>query len=244
MFWWLLVSLFGLISAFRTTICVCERENCGERGKNFAVIGAILLSLLVSFVLRTHVMAQFLCTMFIFLTPMIISQGQQLHRRHYLGTNFVSILDEIILEMRMGRSFRESFQKSSLGQPKWVRKLFDELLTAFVLRQAISAREIDDGMIADLREVFLSSLKQLDRLRSLRRRLKIERDFRQKSRKALVQVRMQSLILSLLFVPLLIYQLLNRAWAEQKIIVIVAITLFISGAWWIIWAGRRYQWKI
>lgn len=244
MFWWLLVSLFGLISAFRTTICVCERENCGESTKNFAVIGAILLSLFVSFVLSTHLMAQFLFATFIFLTPMIISRGQLLLRRHYLQANFVSILDEIILEMRMGRSFRESFQKSSLGQPKWVQKLFDELLTAFVLRQAISAREIDEGMLRELRDVFLASLKQLDRLRSLRRRLKIERDFRQKSRKALIQVRMQSLILSLLFVPLLIYQLWNRGWVEQKAIVTVSTVLFVAGAWWIVGAGRRYQWKI
>lgn len=244
MFWWLLVSLFGLISAFRTTILVCERENCGERAKNFAVIGAILLSLFVSFVLRAYLMAQFLFAMFIFLTPKIISRGQLLLRRHYLRANFVSILDEIILEMRIGRSFRESFQKSSLGQPVWVQKLFDELLTAFVLRQAISAREINDVRVAELREVFLTSLKQLDRLRSLRRRLKIEMDFRQKSRKALIQVRMQSVVLSFLFVPLLIYQLLNRSWDEQKWIVLMSSVLFVSGAWWIVWAGRRYQWKI
>lgn len=244
MFWWLLVSLFGLISAFRTTRCHVDRKKYGARERNQLLIAVILFSLLASFVLKAHVMAHFLFSISIFLTPMIISRAELALRRRYFLLHFVSILDEIILEMRMGRSLREALQKCSKGHPVWLQKHFDELLTAFSYRQAFFAHEIPEHAVNELREIFVASMRQLERLKSLRRRRKIEMDFRQKSRKALVQVRMQSGILALLFVPLLIFQLANRPWHSQKEIVIVACALFAAGSWWIVSAGRNYRWKI
>lgn len=244
MFLWLLVSLFGLFSVFRTTICIADHAKCDVRATNYLLFAAVLLNLFVSFVLKEVVVAQFLLSISIFLTPLIIPRVQLLLQRRYLSLHFVSILDEIILEMRMGRSFRESFQKCSVSRPDWMRKQFDELLTALAYRQAFSAPAISEQMVNELREVFGASMKQLERLKSLRRRLKIEMDFRQKSRRALVQVRMQSAILSLLFVPLLVFQLLSRPWDSQGHIILVSCLLFAVGTWWISLAGRKYKWKI
>jgi Flp pilus assembly protein TadB len=238
------VSIFGLILGLRTLSALCFRLHFDQSRTSQLQIVVTFVIVLLSLVLREHLFLQILITTAIFLTPLLIDLAVFHHRSHYFRQEIVSFLDGLLLQMRLGRSFKDSIQNNLPGRPAWFEKEFQLFVEALSLRQKFSGVIANKAFFHELEQVATTPVKQIDRLKSFRRKLKIEDDFRQKSRKALLQVRAQSALLCLMYVPIFIFQIVRGVMQQAPLIMLVSAVLFVFGTVWIANAGRRYKWKI
>ncbi len=237
------VSFFGLFLGLHTLKTLCFRLHFNETRTHRLQYGIIFAVVAMSLVLRTQLFLQIFFCVAIFLTPLVLDLVIFYRRARYFRQEIVSFLDGMLLQMRLGRSFKEALQNNLAGRPLWFEKEFRLFLDALVLKQSFSGVIGDKTLFVELEQVATASVKQIERLKSLRRKLKIEDDFRQKSSKALLQVRMQSVLLSLMYVPLVLFQIFRGALQQAPMVLLTSSALFIAGSLWIASAGRRYKWK-
>ena len=99
-----------------------------------------------------------------------------------------------------------------------------------------------ENFVGDLICIHQSS-NPLRRLQHLQRKVRIERDFRAKSRRVLLQVRLQSTILSLFYIGLLVWTFVS--YGKQYLnLILISFVLFCIGLIWIFKTGRTMKWSV
>ena len=99
-----------------------------------------------------------------------------------------------------------------------------------------------ENFIKDLMSIHRSP-NPLKRLQHLQRKVRIEQAFQIKSKRALLQVRIQSGILSLFYFGLLAWTI--RAHGSQyTLLITISFLFFCIGLFWIIKTGRTMKWSV
>lgn len=244
---WILFSVFGLFAAVRTfNVCESQRIFSEKDTETLAVLVSALV-LMLNFFLRRHLLAQILLQMTLFLMPVFISRIIFFRREIHILKNFVSILDAVVIKMRVGASLRESLLSTSATQTSATRFLLQEFVTLLAFDRPISELVSHPKLqknFSELKKIDQQPHRAIERLKSLRRRLQMEKKLRQKSRKALLQARAQAVILSAMYISLLIYSLWKYSWKSSSMVFSVSLVLFALGSLWLWNMGRRFQWKI
>jgi hypothetical protein len=244
---WMLMSALGLIVGYRT-LMVCEslRIFSEKRCEPLAIFISALILLLNS-LLREHLLAQFFLLVCLFLSPLFLTRIIFSRRERQVLKNFVSILDLVVVRMRIGSSLRESLLATSADQPHSTQFLLREFVTLLSfdrpLDELVSHPRLRKNFL-ELKKIDQQPHRAIERLKSLRRRLQLEEKLRQKSRKALLQARAQATILSILYAALLSYSLCKYGWKNSPRTFAVSLGAFFAGSLWLWQMGRRFRWKI
>jgi hypothetical protein len=170
-----------------------------------------------------------------------------LYLKHKFETELIRLIDEIILTMSTGHSFRDAFVTICQQHNSYFTKKIIEIHKSSQINAVSNIKNWqNEPKFLDLWHFFQSieqnSNKQLEKLRAFRRQLYWKQSFRRKSMQATSQVKAQALILSILYIALLIYVLKTT---NGNIVrwVFISLILFLTGLLSLHLLGKRKTWK-
>ncbi len=166
-------------------------------------------------------------------------------RLDYFRKQFLFLLDSTITRMKMGNSFREALAQGIESiDSGWVQDDLKELRDRIIYAQEIKKHQAKEFLFA------FKTFKQADqdpqpltRLHYIREAMKIEDLFSRKSHQALLQIRLQSLIMTILYLALFIFVL----WYYQTqflTLMLFSLCLFVIGSVLIFILGRKIRWTL
>lgn len=152
----------------------------------------------------------------------------------------LEFVENLILEMSSGLSFRDSVRKSipksvsSKELTQWMNQ------TQFT---PIEGAQYWDEVVRHLYLIDRSRVHVLQQVKNWREQLRCEKLFRSKSRQVRQQVQLQALIITLLYLGLHGFNFwnfgLNQAWN----LIFVSILIFSTGLFLIFRIGSKIKWK-
>lgn len=244
---WSFLSIFGLFIARRTLRTVenlAQTSFLNQKTKSFCVFSVVLL---LNWCLRHNYFLLGALFLVISITPeagkILIFQ----RRKRIFQIQSVSILDELILMVSAGQSFRQSLHQCGHNRHFWIQEaLNNSFFTAEdkKSRQNLARDRRIRRFFDELIEIDTSGVKILDRLRSFRRTWAMEEQFRQRSRQALIQVRVQSWVMVALFLLVLSVSWKLLSISQQPFLIVISSVWCFFGVFWIQSMGRWYKWKI
>lgn len=155
-----------------------------------------------------------------------------------------SLLIPLESQMKLGSSFINAWQKSlkELRSQK-TRNKAQEITNILKFQQEFHYPDKEIGnFIKDLIVIHQSS-NPLKRLKHLQRKVRIEMTFRVKSKRALMQIRSQSGLLSVFYLGLLIWTIKAHG-AKYAGLIALSFIFFLIGLLWIFKTGRKMKWSV
>jgi hypothetical protein len=242
--------MFGLLFARRTLHQLVRGHLIEEKLSRQLFFGLALTFLLATFLFRAHPRLQFSAIAAGMILLLSIDKLFVYRLESRIHSEFPAFINQLILSMQTGQSFRSAAEKTLEG-PKalWQRWLF-ALVESRVLLQARREQEVikEDvfcqSYLAELIRVNENPHSSLTRLKSFRKKLKVLSEFRRKSGQALLQTRIQMVVMTFLYLALLVFTLSQRSFERNQTLIFVSITLFTSGqiVFWRL--ARKKKWKL
>lgn len=164
--------------------------------------------------------------------------------------DFPDILTSIILQMKIGHSFRKSFQDVMVYVPQRYSTGFGFIYDNVVFSPhqndkkmtgtSIFFREI----IAEFKKVDQSAHKSIEKLENFRRRLLVINNFRRRSGRIRGQVQLQAGILFVIYA--LSFAFVYFAFSLQGLggLLLLSFTLFVAGLLLVFYLGQDVKWNI
>ncbi len=244
---WSLISIFGLMIVHRT-LDECEqlRIFSPQRLNQFRLF-IFLTVIALNFLFREHWSVLIGFNFVIFLSPWLTPIWIQKSRESSLKNQFLPIVDSLILSLKSGKGFRQSLQLCAQSGKPEIRHSLTEFLSALQYQKEMRTLSEDPQVLfffQELGQVDESLHRPTEKLKALRRRLRVEKNFRQKSRQATLQVRFQSWIMTLLFLLVLAYVHHDFGISKHWALVLLSTLLFSIGLIVVQRMGGKYQWKI
>lgn len=180
------------------------------------------------------------------LLPFVIKAFRVWWWKKNLAKQFYLFINEIVLNMHSGMSLRQSMRMILPQTHPRFRKRLEKLTEFVVFSPHISPKTFlpeEFELISVLKKIDQETHSGLQHIENYRRKLKITLDFRHRSGQILGQIRLQAIILSVLYAILLAYSIQQRSFFEYLELTFLSIGLFMFGLLWIFWAGRRIKWK-
>ena len=181
---------------------------------------------------------------------MIFSSAMKKHCKLFLERRLQDValefIDQCCLSTASGISFRNSLQRAFSQRNDWFSQQF-KLMVQNIIFSNQNFAEINSFMGQfrnELVRIDQSGHKINEQLKGLRRVLKIEINFRRKSRQILRNLRIQAASLAILYICFVLFLSTQIDLLKYKKILILSIILFLSGFILTFTAGRRIQWKV
>jgi len=244
---WSLLSIFGLWCAHRTLLSLEDLQLFPGESLSKVRIVIFLMVIALNFLLREHFFLLWGIHVVIFLSPGWWPAFIQRRRELRVKRERTAILDFLIQSLCSGQGFRAAIRKYSQICAPPTAYMAKEFLSVLEYQKPLNELATEPQLILffqELEQVDRSAHKTIDRLKALRRKLLMEKNFRQKSRQALLQVRFQSWIISGMYLFLLFYIHLEFGLARNKSLIFVSISFFTAGLLWVQKMGRTYRWKL
>lgn len=163
-----------------------------------------------------------------------------------LRTALIPFLDCVILNLQAGKSFRFSLQLSVEMQSGWVRHQLAEVCESLQMSKNVIAMK--SALLKDLRdelvEIDQSQVRCVEQVRALRRSLKMQEGFRRRSGQVTQQIKMQAIIVTLLFFMLLGFVIMQFGFKAHSTWIFLSSIIFLIGLTWIFLMGRRMKWTV
>ncbi len=244
---WMLFSLFGLVVVERTIISLVSMKLILPDQAQVLRVFFLFLQIVINILLRDHILLLVAVQFVWFCLPDLFAVIVQKQRESLFQEQLISMLDSWIITMRSGKSLRQAqlFYLEKTKKP--VQYILNEYMIAIQYQQNVVNLSQNRQMqifFRELEQIEKQSHKSVERLKALRRKLMMEKFFRQKSRQATLQVKSQSLIISFMYVGLMIYVHLSFGLARYQMLVMFSLVLFIVGLVCVQRMGRFYKWKI
>ena len=155
-----------------------------------------------------------------------------------------SLLIPLESQMKLGLSFINAWQKEleelKAGKTKnKIQKITDIL--KFQNDFHYPDKKIEN-FIKDLVTIYKSS-NPLQRLKHLHRKVKVEHSFQMKSKRTLLQIRIQSGILSFFYFGLLAWTITSYG-SRYINLILISFLFFCIGLFWIFKTGRKMKWSV
>lgn len=179
------------------------------------------------------------------LTSPFLSRGMRFHRESQLPVKCLSSLDQIILILKSGNSFRSAIEQVEMTENSWFRPFLAEIRKSIQHKtQTQSDSRWFQRWSYEILDIESSKIKTLEQLEALRRQMRVEI----RSRKRILQVtsgpRFQIFFMSALFL-LLNAILLNKGINQDFLLFLsVAWILFFCGLFVAFFIMRSIKWKI
>lgn len=157
-------------------------------------------------------------------------------------------LKNVILQMKLGSGFRKSLElslsyESSHFMKTWLRKIYDNVV--FTQHKTPDFKsQLLLKLISELKQIDKEPNSSLRRLENLYLWLKIQSEFRRKSGKILSQMRIQSLLITVIYIALLFF--VSEFLGSQQTFQFfpISFTLMSVGTLTVFYLGRRMKWNL
>lgn len=238
-----ILTIFGLAVAVRTLNFLSDRGVLALKvsGKVF-----FLIAYGISTYFLSDILLWIVTIMCIFL-PIAVVQLQIKFRRNIVKGEFASILETLIVEMKSGKAFREAVKSYLDCSEGYKKSVLNEFLCPLLQQEQNSTRYFDlktATFFEELLRIERSSSRVIDRLVSLRHKIRTEHEFKIKVRRAMLQTKAQALVVAILYILLLTYSASVYEWNLLKPFVLISGVFFILGVIVLLNIGSRFKWKI
>ena len=242
----LLCSVFGFIISYRIFLDSFLDFHFSEELKK--KIFKILFSIFILLYLfeSTSSILLWISALGVILMIKVSPMIMRFYLSKSLSESFLSIVDEIILNIRSGKSFRASLLNVTQSRSGLLRNLLFEIYHAVTSNHnpfSKTSKHHLKQFISDLKEIDASQTKALNQLSALRRNLKINYDLKRKLSLASQQADAQTAILTVLQVLLLIFVSAKFGFIENLQLILVSSFLFTIGIIGAFFIKRGFRWK-
>lgn len=184
---------------------------------------------------------------FVGLIPIIllfIYKNKNFKHRKLFRNQELQFVRSLILQISSGSSVIDAIEK----ELKKLDPLFSTQIQCFVtFRQHFQAIKTS-SLLIEL-EILLNNLinnpvNATEKLKSYENKLQIEHDFRHRSGQALLGVKIQAAIMLLIYICAFIYTITFYDFSKNQQIILISLTLFLTGFVWILLLGKKIKWKV
>ncbi|XGC80776.1 hypothetical protein ACES2L_15740 [Bdellovibrio bacteriovorus] len=163
-----------------------------------------------------------------------------------LRSALIPLLDSVILSLQTGKSFRISLLSAIEIQDGWIRHQMMEMYESLAMSENVIA--VKSALLKDLRQEILeidrSGTRCVEQVRALRRELKMLEDFRRRSGQVTQQLKMQAIIVTVLFLALITFVITQFGFHQHRFLILFSALIFSGGLIFIFSVGRRMKWKV
>lgn len=163
---------------------------------------------------------------------------------------FPEILTAIILQMKIGKSFRSSFQNALATLPQYQKETLQKIYqnVAFLPQDNDKKLTIEhsfSGFLFDeLVKIDRSNHKTIEKLENFRGRLITANNFRRRSGRIRENIYVQVSIMGFFYVTAFVYVVMTMGFAKVQDVLVTSATLFMLGTLLAFWLGRKIKWTI
>lgn len=156
------------------------------------------------------------------------------------------LLNDMILKMRSGFSFRSAMQSASQNLSEFSRVKVEKMTERLILsvEQERESDEMTTKLFFFLGESDKHPHLAIQRLTLFRDQLRMEDFFRERVSRALRPLYAQSGLMMLMYIGLLGFVTWQFGWREHSRTILLATILFLSGGYLAILLGGRFRWKV
>lgn len=240
-----LILIIGLMSEYRIFSKFWEEKIIRKEQMKFFFLLFFILSFVISILFQKKPFlvwfVMLIANLLSFFVPFII----QKRRKNDFQRESIVLMDKIISSVKSGSSFRDTL-KSLQDKNGTQSYYFSEIFQAIFLDQSperISSDAQVQRLYFEMKQITGNPHRIADRLVALRRTLKTEAWFAQKTKQALLQSRAQSLIMTVLYLALFFFVFWSGQLKGNSDIILISILLYSIGTFWVWKMGRGYRWK-
>lgn len=159
--------------------------------------------------------------------------------------HFSEVLDSIIARMKLGSSFRTAL-KLSIDAVK-IPDLQNQMKELY--ERVIYSQQLSSSASQEIQFIFQTfqktdqDLQPISRLHYVRQALNVEMKFRKQAQKALLQIHLQSFILSGLYLAVLTAILIYYG-TQFLSVILISSFLFLTGTLTVFLLGRKIKWTL
>ncbi len=240
---WLLLSMIGILIGHRIALIIFKMRLIEEKHSKKIHVLTLFSVLLINFVGQKYQILHFVLLVLLLLSPVLIIGAVQSLRSAQLFILRVSILDALILRIRSGASLKTALNEHYYYLPCWLQPPWKNYFEKSEFQNETTTG-LEAKFFAEIAKVEVQRQKQLEKLKALRERYSLQLQFRQKSRQAMYQVRIQGAVLGLFFFGVCCFQVFQSGFVSNLRLFAFAFVLFSLGFYWLMSLGRRYRWKV
>lgn len=240
-----LVSFIGFHIFFRMNRTFLHSIGTSEKKLSvqilfFSTFSSILFHFFDFSPLQTWILVSFL----ILFSP-ILSRGMRIYREKQLPVMCLNCLDQIILILKSGNSFRTALEQVEMTETSWIRPFLAEIRKSLHHQTQIQSNsEWFQSWSREILDIEASKVKTIEQLEALRRQMRVEI----KTQKQISQVtsgpKFQIFFMSLLFLTLNGFFLKNGVHQDLLLFLAIAWLLFLIGLITTLIILRSIKWKI
>jgi hypothetical protein len=243
------LKICGIFFGYSTIQIYFSRKLIAKREMTKIVSAYFVIQLLQTFFLH-NLFVQW-CLIFvpvgIFFGAYLLFIKQLESRFHY---EFPGILTNLILQMKMGQSFRASLAKVMLHSRLRYRGILESIYDHVAFSQQKNDKKMAEGtvfareILVTFMQVDQSSHRAIEKLENFRTRLIILNEFRRRSGQIRGQIQMQAYVLTGIYVLSFIFIARSFPLSELWSLLLFSFFLFIAGLVSLFVIGRRVKWNI
>ncbi|MGE0762817.1 MAG: hypothetical protein AB7N80_06020 [Bdellovibrionales bacterium] len=178
------------------------------------------------------------------LSFLVLSGYKNWHHRKFRARVHRQMVENIILEMRAGRSFRSAIiQAAAQIQDETLNERVKLWLAAVPIENESYPNDWWSPFARELSHIDRQAHHALERMLEWRLRLKLESDFRRRFGQVASQIRLQALIVTILYLAILAVNLLRGAWNHAAGLILISALLLVVGFVLIFRLGGRVKWN-
>jgi len=158
----------------------------------------------------------------------------------------IQLLDSIVLQMRVGSSPQKALVEALSSCTELEKKVFDPLKYIFVTNfseQQIQIK-LTKHYILELRAILLSNSRILEQMQSFRDGLKIQHQFKSKTKQVTQQIKAQAMVAVLIYALLFFVSYFNLSLSQFPMLILCSCVVFLTGIFFVFKIGERIKWKI
>lgn len=242
----LLLSASGFLIVARIFGNFADKFSFSKRLSTYSFLFLAGLALGGYFFLHEHPFVLWLFIGIILLSLNFFPEILQIALVRELKKQILPLMDQVLLGLQTGLSFRASLAQAIQTQPAWARRQHLEIYNSIVMNRAPGGVQslFLDEIRTEFAEMDRASAKVIEHARAFRRQMKMEEDFRRRSGQVSQQIRLQAIIVTFLYLALLIYVISQFGFFAHLRLIFLSSALFFGGLVLIFVLGRRLKWKL
>jgi uncharacterized membrane protein len=154
-------------------------------------------------------------------------------------------LDNIILNVQSGIPMRSSLAKTSDDFTGWKKTQFKLLVNSILLGQKndhFQSKTLKK-FHREIVNIENSKTKNFEQLKSYRQQLKIEQNLRHRSRQVTMNLKIQSLVMTILYFLIGFFIFSNFDTSNSKSVLLFSVFFFSLGQILVFFIGKSLKWK-
>lgn len=171
-------------------------------------------------------------------------------RKTQFRKGFPDILTSVILQMKIGKSFRSSLQSSMAMLPEYQKEILENIYqnVAFLpqdIDKKMTLRScFNDVLFTEFLKIDRSKHKTIEKIENFRSRLINDNNFRRKSGRIRENIYVQVSIMGFFYVAAFVYVLMTMGFHKVQDILVGSLVMFVLGTLLSIFWGRKIKWSI